>query len=247
MNDDQLLRYSRQVMLPDFDYQGQQSLLNAKVLIVGMGGLGCPVAMYLAAAGVGELWLADHDAVDLSNLQRQIAHRTEDIDRPKVISVKESIEALNPDLKVECISEKLTGLLLEEAVEHVDIVVDASDNFATRFEINRVCYAYKVPCVSGAAIRMEGQVSVFDSRQGKGPCYRCLYDDSASNENLSCSDSGVLAPVVGIIGSIQALETIKLLSGLGDSLVGKLLVFDAKYMEWRKLTLEAVPDCPVCG
>ena len=247
MNDEQLLRYSRQIMLQDFDYDGQQSLVDAKVLIVGLGGLGCPVALYLAAAGVGELWLADFDEVDLSNLQRQIAHSTADIGRPKVVSAAEAIHALNPDTIVESVVEKLDGPLLLDAIDRVDLVVDASDNFATRFEINRACVALKTPLVSGAAIRTEGQVIIFDPRQADSPCYRCLYNDESGEANLSCSESGVLSPVVGIIGSIQALEVIKVLSGFGESLTGQLLIFDAKTMDWRKIKVPKDKSCPVCN
>ncbi|WP_339673114.1 molybdopterin-synthase adenylyltransferase MoeB [Dasania marina] len=247
MNDEQLLRYSRHIMMPDFDVAGQQALINAKVLIVGMGGLGCPVALYLAAAGVGELWLADFDAVDVSNLQRQIAHDVADVGRPKVISVRERIAAINSDVRVECINEHLAGQLLDDALKHVDVVVDASDNFATRFDINRACVAAKKPLVSGAAIRSEGQVAVFDSRDANSPCYRCLYDDNADDSQLSCSQSGVLSPLVGVIGSMQALETIKVISGFGQSLTGQLMIFDAKVMEWRKLTLPKNTSCPVCA
>ncbi|WP_019529625.1 HesA/MoeB/ThiF family protein [Dasania marina] len=247
MNDEQLLRYSRHIMMPDFDVAGQQALIDAKVLIVGMGGLGCPVALYLAAAGVGELWLADFDAVDISNLQRQIAHDVADVGRPKVISVRERIAAINTDVRVECINEHLAGQLLDDALKHVDVVVDASDNFATRFDINRACVAAKKPLVSGAAIRSEGQVAVFDSRDANSPCYRCLYDDNADDSQLSCSQSGVLSPLVGVIGSMQALETIKVISGFGQPLIGQLMIFDAKVMEWRKLTLPKNTSCPVCA
>ena len=247
MNDEQLLRYSRQILLDDFDCQGQQRLLDAKVLIVGLGGLGCPAALYLAAAGVGELWLADFDTVEISNLQRQIAHTMADIDRPKVVSASEAITAINPTVKTQCLNEKLTGQLLLDAVERVDLVVDASDNFTSRFELNRACVALKTPLVSGAAIRTEGQVIVFDCRDSDSPCYRCLYDDSAGDESLSCSQSGVLAPLVGVIGSMQAMEAIKLLSGFGEPLTGWLMIFDAKVMEWRKLKVARKPDCPVCG
>ncbi|WP_101759745.1 molybdopterin-synthase adenylyltransferase MoeB [Oceanicoccus sp. KOV_DT_Chl] len=246
MNDEQLLRYSRHIMLPDFDYEGQQKLLAAKVLIIGLGGLGSPVALYLAAAGVGELWLADFDCVDLSNLQRQIAHGMEDIGRPKVISAREAMKALNPDIIVDAISEKLDGQMLGDAVAKVDLVVDCTDNFATRFAINRACVEYKKPLVSGAAIRSEGQVIVFDSRDSASPCYRCLYDDAA-NENLSCSEAGVLSPLVGMVGSMQALEVIKIISGFGQSLLGQLVLVDAKTMEWRRLTVTKSADCPVCA
>ena len=247
MNDEQLMRYSRQIMMPDFDMAGQQALLNAKVLIVGMGGLGCPVALYLASAGVGELWLADYDEVDVSNLQRQIAHTQNDIGRPKVSSVAEHIKAINPQIKIEPIVDKLNGRMLDSAVEHVDLVVDASDNFATRFDINRACVQGNKPLVSGAAIRSEGQVVVFDSRDEASPCYRCLYPDSSDDTQLSCSESGVLSPLVGVIGSMQALEAIKLLAGFGESLIGQLMIFDAKVMEWRKLKVPKNPECPICS
>ncbi|ARN74674.1 HesA/MoeB/ThiF family protein [Oceanicoccus sagamiensis] len=247
MDDQQLLRYSRQMMLDGFDYEGQQRLLAAKVLIVGLGGLGSPVALYLAAAGVGELWLADHDHVDLSNLQRQIAHGISDIGRPKVVSASEAIAALNPDVSSHCVSEKMTGQILEEAIARVDLVIDASDNFVTRFDINRACVAFKTPLVSGAAIRSEGQLIVFDARHQDSPCYRCLYDDSSGDEQLSCSDSGVLAPLVGVIGSMQALEAIKVLSGFGDSIAGQLVLYDAKTLDFRKLNVPKNPDCPICG
>ena len=246
MNDEQLLRYSRQIMLDDFDIEGQQRLLDSKVLVLGLGGLGSPVAMYLAAAGVGELWLADFDQVELSNLQRQIAHGMADIGQLKVASASQTIAALNPDVRVNTITEKLAGQGLLDAVEAVDLVVDASDNFSTRFEINSACVALNKPLVSGAAIRSEGQVIVFDSRDDSSPCYRCLYDDNTADSQLSCSESGVLSPLVGVIGSVQALEAIKLLSGFGEALVGQLLVFDGKTMEWRKLKVPRDASCPVC-
>lgn len=247
MNDEQLLRYSRQIMLDDFDYGGQQKLLDAKVLIVGLGGLGCPVALYLAGAGVGELWLADFDVVDLSNLHRQIAHTMGDIGRPKVISASESIAAINPDTVSQCIGEKLTGQFLRDAVERVDVVIDCCDNVQTRLEINQACVDLKTPLVSGAAIRSEGQVIVFDSREENCPCYQCLYKDITAVENLSCADSGVLSPLVGVIGSVQAIEAIKLLSGFGKPVAGQLQIYDAKISEWRKLLLPKNPTCPVCG
>ncbi len=247
MKDQQLLRYSRQIMLPDFDIDGQQRLLKSSVLIVGLGGLGCPVAIYLASSGVGKLVLADFDEVELSNLQRQIAHGSGDIGRPKVESARDAIAALNPDTEVSCINEKLDAQGLESVIEQVDLVVDACDNFSTRFAINRACVKHKKPLVSGAAIRSEGQVIVFDSREQNSPCYRCLYSDAVSDENLSCSESGVIAPLVGVIGSLQAMAAVKLLSGFGDPANGKLLVFDGKYQEFRNLTVTKDPDCPVCG
>ena len=247
MNDEQLLRYSRQIMVSDFDYEGQQKLLSSKVLIVGLGGLGSPIALYLAASGVGELWLADHDTVDLSNLQRQIAHTMENLDRPKVVSAREAIAAINPDVRTQCISEKLTGQFLLDAVAGVDLVVDASDNFSTRFEVNRACVALKTPLIFGAAIRSEGQVAVFDSRLPDSPCYQCLYSAPAVDDELNCSENGVLAPLVGVIGSMQAMEAIKLLSGFGEPAVGVLLMYDAKTAQWQRLALSKDNQCPICN
>lgn len=247
MNDEQLLRYSRQILLPDFDVDGQERLLAAKVLIVGLGGLGSPVALYLAAAGVGEILLADHDSVDISNLQRQIAHAQDDIGRPKVISAAEKLRALNPEIRVDTIGEKLQGQILEDACNAVDLVVDCSDNFRTRFALNAACWKYKKPLVSGAAIRSEGQLLIVDPRRDDSPCYRCLYDDSVADTQLSCSENGVLAPIVGVIGTLQALEAIKLLAQFGEPAVGKLLVFDGKALDWRSLSLKKSADCPVCA
>lgn len=245
MHDEQLLRYSRQILLPEIDIAGQEKLLASKVLIIGLGGLGCPVALYLAAVGVGELILSDDDKVDLTNLQRQIAHATADIGKHKTVSVSESVAALNPGIKVRCINQKLAADDLQLEIAGVDVVVDCSDNFSTRFLVNKICVANKVPLVSGAAIRWEGQISVFDLRNSNAPCYQCLYPESA-DEDLSCSQNGVLAPLVGVIGSLQAIEVIKLLVETGDSLAGRLLLFDAKTMEWRSLKLNKNILCPVC-
>jgi molybdopterin-synthase adenylyltransferase len=245
MNDQQLLRYSRQIMLPDVDLDGQEKLLAARVLIIGLGGLGSPVAMYLAAAGVGHLVLADFDSVDLSNLQRQIAHTTDRIGQLKVESAAQTIRALNPDVQITCVTQVLDADALKDQIAGVDVVVDCCDNFQTRFAVNAACVAARVPLVSGAAIRLEGQVAVFDTRQPDCPCYRCLYDEE-SEENTSCAANGVLAPLVGIVGSMQALEAIKLIVGFGTSLAGKLLVFDARHSQWRELKLPKDPHCPVC-
>ncbi|UZJ46235.1 molybdopterin-synthase adenylyltransferase MoeB [Marinimicrobium sp. C6131] len=245
MNDNQLLRYSRHILLPEVDVEGQERLLNARVLIVGLGGLGAPVAMYLAASGVGELWLADHDEVDLSNLQRQIVHTTERVGESKVRSAAAALQALNPDVKLVPIEEKLSGESLIARVREADLVIDATDNFSVRYAINEACVATRTPLVSGAAIRLEGQVTVFDSRRDDSPCYRCLYDVN-EDEQLNCASSGVLAPLVGVIGSMQALEAVKLLAGVGSSLAGRLLLFDATTSQWRELKLPRDPDCPVC-
>ena len=246
MEDEQLLRYSRQIMLPQFDVAGQQRLLDSHVLIIGMGGLGSPVAIYLAAAGVGKLTLVDFDKVDLTNLQRQIVHSTADIGRPKVESARERLLALNPEITVEVIDHKLEGDELLAAVAAADVVVDASDNFATRFQSNDACVQARKPLVSGAAIRMEGQVAVFHNERDDSPCYRCLYRDEGELAQ-TCSENGVLAPVVGVIGSIQATESIKLLAGMGETLAGRLLLWDAMTMEWRRLKLKKDPACPVCN
>ncbi len=247
MNDQQLLRYSRQVMLPEVDVDGQDKLLAARVLIIGLGGLGSPVAQYLAAAGVGHLVLSDFDTVDLSNLQRQVIHTQADIGRTKVESARDAIAALNEEIKVTTLNQRLEGEALLKQVEQADLVVDCCDNFVSRFAINRACVQQRTPLVSGAAIRLEGQVSVFDSRDPNSPCYRCLFPDGGDDAALTCSDSGVIAPLVGMIGTTQALEALKLLSGFGTSLVGRLLLLDAKHMQWRSLNLGRDPDCPECG
>lgn len=247
MDDQQLLRYSRQIMLPEVDIDGQDKLLAARVLVIGLGGLGSPVALYLAAAGVGHLALSDFDAVDLSNLQRQIAHRHTDIGRLKVESARDQVLALNPQTQVTTLHQRLEGDALLEQVGLADVVVDCCDNFVTRFAINHACVQQRKPLVSGAAIRLEGQVSVFDSRDPSSPCYRCLFPDGGDDAALTCADSGVLAPLVGMIGTTQALEALKLLTGFGTSLVGRLLLLDARHLEWRSLNLARDPGCPECG
>ncbi|MCF7991752.1 MAG: molybdopterin-synthase adenylyltransferase MoeB [Thiohalocapsa sp.] len=245
MNDDQLLRYSRHIMLPGFGAEGQQRLLEARVLVVGLGGLGSPAAMYLAAAGVGRLLLADFDAVDLSNLQRQLLHTGARVGRSKVDSAIEALHALNPDVVLEPIKGSLDAARLTELAERVDLILDCSDNFATRFAVNAACFEAGIPLVSGAAIRGEGQVAVFSGQAG-GPCYQCLYPNEGGIAE-SCSREGVLAPLVGIIGSIQAMEAIKLLTGLGEPMFGRLLLLDALRMQWRDIKLPPDPVCPVCA
>lgn len=245
MNDEQLLRYSRQIMLPQLDAKGQQKLLDSTALIIGLGGLGSPIAMYLAAAGTGHMILVDHDVVDLTNLQRQIAHTTDRIGKPKVESAATTLRQLNPEIRITTINNKLEQDRLQKLIDQSDVVIDATDNFEIRFMLNHLCVNNKTPLVSGAAIRMEGQVSVF-LNNGEGPCYRCLYKDEGELAQ-SCSENGVLAPVVGIIGSIQATEAIKVLTGMGETLAGKLLLLDAMTMEWRTLKLKQDPSCPVCS
>ena len=251
MNDEQLLRYSRQIMLPQVDVAGQETLLSSRVLIIGLGGLGAPVAMYLAAAGVGELTLVDNDVVDLGNLQRQIIHDTSSIGQRKTDSAKKRLNEINPETKINLISSKPGDNDLRAEIKKSDLIIDATDNFKTRFQINTACVAEKKPLVSGAAIRMEGQVSVFDMSKKGSPCYRCLYKDDGTydggEENQNCTENGVLAPVVGIIGSIQACEGLKILLDLGEPLLGKLLLLDATTMEWRTIKINPDPECPVCG
>lgn len=245
MNDEQLLRYSRHIMLPEIDYEGQERLRGARVLIAGLGGLGSPVALYLAAAGVGELVLADFDTVDLSNLQRQVIHDTASVGDLKIDSAARRIAAINPDVKLRLVSDKLTAESLPALLADVDLVCDCSDNFALRFALNAACVEAQKPLVSGAAIRMDGQVTVFDTRQPDSPCYRCLYQEEGEDA-LRCSETGVLSPLVGMIGSVQASEAIKMLVGFGDPLVGRLALFDLKRAEFRTIRYHRAPDCPVC-
>lgn len=246
MNDEQLLRYNRQIMLPQIDVEGQQKLLDAHVLIIGMGGLGSPAAIYLTAAGIGALTLVDFDRVELTNLQRQIVHHNDDIGIPKVDSAKRNLLSINPDVQITTIDARPDQQALEKLVQQADVVLDASDNYDTRFAINAACVAHRVPLVSGAAIRFEGQISVFDKRRHDSPCYNCLYPVSGDEEE-TCSENGILAPVVGIIGSMQALEAIKIICAIGETLVGRLLILDALSMSWRSMQLKPDPACPVCG
>jgi len=246
MNNDQLLRYSRHILLPQMDVAGQEALLDATVLVIGLGGLGCPAAMYLASSGIGHLVLADADTVDLTNLQRQIAHGTGNIGMSKVASAAESIARLNDTVRVTTLDQRLEGDALDAAVKGADVILDCTDNFSTRFAINAAAVKYKVPLVSGAAIRLEGQVSVFDVRDAGNPCYQCLYQDG-DDMQLSCSESGVMAPLVGIIGTLQALEAIKLITGIGSTLAGRLLFLDAQTMQFREMKLKKNPACPCCG
>jgi molybdopterin/thiamine biosynthesis adenylyltransferase len=246
MKDDQLLRYSRQIMLPQVDIAGQQALLDSHVLIIGAGGLGSPASMYLAAAGVGKLTLVDNDTVELSNLQRQLAHAESDLGANKVDSAAATLRAINSDVEVVALNRRVGAAELGELVSSADVVLDATDNVETRFAINRACLAAKVPLVSGAAIRLEGQIAVFDSRQSDSPCYECLYKGGEGGD-FTCADNGVFAPVVGIIGSMQALEALKLIAQFGDTLVGRLLLFDASSMQWREMKLPRDPNCLACG
>lgn len=247
MNDDQLLRYSRHILLPEIGVEGQEAILGARVLIVGAGGLGSPAAMYLAAAGVGTLAIADNDSVDLTNLQRQIMHSAEMVGQLKVESARATLHRLNPLTRVEPLALRLEGAALEEQVAAADLVLDCCDNFVTRHAVNRACVAHRKPLVSGAAIRFDGQISVFDLRKPDSACYHCLFPEGEDLEEVRCAVMGVFAPIVGLIGSAQAAEALKLIVGCGTSLDGRLLLLDGLAMEWRSVALGRDPGCPVCG
>jgi adenylyltransferase/sulfurtransferase len=246
LSDKELLRYNRHIMLSDIDIAGQHRLKNSRVLLLGLGGLGSPVALYLAASGVGNLVLVDDDEVDLSNLQRQIIHTSDDIGLAKVSSAAASAASLNPHVALECISHRLDADELAIQISQADIVIDATDNLASRLEVNRACVNAKKPLVSGAAIAWEGQISVFDSRLESAPCYQCVYPQS-SEYNLSCAENGVASPLLGVVGSAMALEALKVIVGVGDTLAGRLMMFDAKAHEWQQLIVARKDDCPVCG
>ena len=246
MNDDQLLRYSRQIMLPQCDIAGQQRLLSAHILIIGAGGLGSPAAMYLAAGGVGHITIYDDDVVDLSNLQRQIAHHTQDVGMDKVISTRNTLSRLNPGVQVTAVKQRLHGERLDEEIQKADAVLDCSDNFTTRFAINQACVSHKKSLVSGAAIRFEGHVSVFTPDFDNSPCYNCLYKNT-DDENQNCATNGVIAPITGIVGSIQALEAMKLILNIGETLTGKLLLIDGLTMNIKIMRFKRNPNCPTCG
>lgn len=246
LDDDELLRYSRQILLPQVDVAGQLRLKASRVLVVGLGGLGSPVALYLAAAGVGELHLADFDRVDLSNLQRQVLHDSDGLGLHKVESARRRLAAINPQVRCVTLARALDADGLEAAVGAVDLVLDCSDNFATRGAVNAACVRQRRPLVSGAAIRLEGQLSVFDPRREDSPCYHCLYGEGSEAE-LTCSEAGVLGPLVGLVGSLQALEALKLLAGFGEPLVGRLLLVDGFASRFRELRVRRDPGCPVCG
>lgn len=245
MDDRQRQRYSRHILVPQIDVEGQERLMASRVLVVGLGGLGSPAAMYLAAAGVGTLVLCDDDQVELSNLQRQLLHTEEDLGRPKVDSARDTLRALNPDVRIETVYGRLTGTALDEAVARADAVVDASDNFATRFALNAACVRGATALISGAAIRLQGQVSTFPLDQPGSPCYHCLFEDDQGVAD-TCSEQGILAPVAGIIGAVQAAEAVKALIGL-PTLAGRLLTLDALTMNWRSAGFARDERCPVCA
>jgi molybdopterin/thiamine biosynthesis adenylyltransferase len=247
MDDNQLLRYSRHILLPQIGIEGQEKLLGAHALIIGAGGLGSPVALYLAASGVGRITICDGDSVDLTNLQRQIAHFTHSLGTNKALSAQRTLAAINPEVSVTAIPQRVAGAELDHLIAQSDVVLDASDNFATRHAVNRACVAHGKPLVSGAAIRFDGQVAVFDLRDPSSPCYHCLFPEAGGEEGERCAVMGVFAPLVGIIGSTQAAEALKILCGAGQPLNGRLLLLDGLQMEWRSIRLKKDPACPVCG
>lgn len=247
MNDEALMRYARHILLDELGIEGQERLHAATVLIVGAGGLGSPAAFYLASAGVGRLILVDDDKVELSNLQRQILHTTERLNWSKAESGKQALLALNPDVQIEAVVERLEGERFEALVAKADYVLDCCDNFATRHALNRACVALSKPLISGAAIRFAGQVSVYDLRSNESPCYYCLFPEADDAAEENCATTGVLGPLVGIIGSTQAAEAIKLIAQMGESLVGRLLVLDALSMQWNTIRFQRDPQCPVCS
>jgi adenylyltransferase/sulfurtransferase len=247
MNDSQLLRYSRHILLTQVGVEGQEKLLASHALVVGAGGLGSPAALYLAAAGVGRITLCDADTVDLTNLQRQILHHTPSIGRPKVASGRDTLGLINPEIEVLALEKRLQGEELEEQVAAADVVLDCTDNFATRHAINRACVRHGKALVSGAAIKFDGQVAVFDRRSPASPCYHCLFPEGQDYEEVRCAVMGVFAPITGIIGATQAAEALKLLIGCGETLNGRLLLLDGLAMEWRSIQLARDPGCAVCG
>ena len=247
MNDDQLLRYSRHILLDELGIEGQQRLLDAHALVIGAGGLGSPVALYLATAGVGRITIVDNDSVDLTNLQRQIVHDASRIGQPKAASAARTLRAINPEVRVTALHERADAARLLELVAEADVVVDCSDNFTTRHAVNAACVAHGRPLVSGAAIGFDGQISVYDTRLAANPCYACLFPPDAVFEEVRCATMGVFAPLVGIIGSMQAAEVLKLLAGVGLSLAGRLQMLDGRSMEWTEIGIARTPGCPVCG
>lgn len=246
MDDAQLLRYSRHILLDELGVEGQQRLIDSHALILGAGGLGSPVALYLAASGVGRITLIDDDVVDLTNLQRQIAHTTERVGQPKVESARDAMRSLNPRVQVQPLQIRADETALLRLVAEADVVIDGCDNFATRHAVNRACVQHAVPLVSGAVIRLDGQLTTYDTRDTASPCYACLFPPDQAPEEVRCSTLGVLAPLVGVIGTLQATEAIKLLAGVGRSLVGRLQLLDGRSLEWTEMRLRRQPDCPVC-
>jgi len=247
VNDAQLLRYSRHILLDEIGIEGQQRLLDAHALVIGAGGLGSPVALYLGSAGVGHLTLVDDDRVDLTNLQRQIAHSTARVGEPKATSAAAAVAALNPDVQVQTVAERADAALLDALVQRADVVLDCSDNYVTRQAVNRACVQHRVPLVSGAAIRFDGQLAVYDVRDPQCPCYACVFPPDAHFDEVQCAAMGVFAPLVGLVGTMQAAEALKLLAGIGEPVTGKLLMVDARTMQCSEMRLARQPLCGVCA
>lgn len=247
MDDAQLLRYSRHILLDELGIEGQERLLDSHALIIGAGGLGSPAALYLGSAGVGKITVVDHDQVDATNLQRQIAHTLDRVGKDKAASIAAAIGAINPDVQVVPLVQRADAPLLDALLPTVDVVLDCSDNFSTRQLVNAACVRHAKPLVSGAAIRMDGQVSVFDCRQSSAPCYACIFPPEQAPEEVRCATMGVFAPLVGIIGTVQAAEALKIASGMGSSLVGRLLMLDGRDLRWSDIRMARNPQCPVCG
>jgi molybdopterin/thiamine biosynthesis adenylyltransferase len=247
MNDDQLLRYSRHILVDEIGIEAQQRFLDAHVMIIGAGGLGAPAAMYLAAAGIGEITLVDADTVDLTNLQRQIVHSAASVGEPKVDSARKTLAALNADVKVHTIATRADAQWLKDNVRRATVVLDCTDNFATRHAINAACFAHGVPLVSGAALRFDGQISTFDFRSAESPCYACVFPPDEAFEEVACSTMGVFSPTVGIIGAMQAAEALRVIGGFGTTLEGRLMMLDSLRMEWNTMRIARQATCPVCG
>ncbi|MDR7148202.1 molybdopterin/thiamine biosynthesis adenylyltransferase [Hydrogenophaga palleronii] len=247
MNDEQLLRYSRHILLNELGVEGQEKLLASHALVVGAGGLGSPVVLYLGSAGVGRITIVDHDTVDATNLQRQIAHNLARVGHPKAESARDAITAINPDVVVHVVNQRADPGMLNQLVAQADVVLDCTDNFETRHAINRACVVHGKPLVSGAAIRMDGQLSVFDPRQPGNPCYACVFPETSGVEETRCATMGVFAPLVGIVGTLQAAEALKLLTGIGSRLVGRLMMIDGRDMAFNEIALPQNPHCGVCG
>ena len=247
MDDSQLLRYSRHILLNELGVDGQQRIMEARALVVGVGGLGSPAALYLATAGIGNLTLVDHDTVDLTNLQRQIVHTENRVGQPKVESARQTRMAINSQLRITALAERADARRLDRLVSDADVVLDCSDNFATRQALNAACVRHGVPLVSGAAIRFDGQISVYDLRRDDSPCYHCLFPEGEDVEEVRCAVMGVFAPLTGIIGTMQAAEALKLAAGIGESLTGRLLLLDALEMQWRSVKFKKDAGCAVCG
>ena len=247
MNDDQLLRYSRHILLPQIDISGQEKLSKSCVLIVGLGGLGCPAALYLAASGVGKLIICDADQVDLTNLQRQVLHTTQSVGEAKTSSAERALYQINPSIEIISLAKRVTEDVMHELITQVDAIIDASDNFTTRYLINRITYRYQKPLISGAVVGFEGQVTVFDHRNHVNSCYQCLFPEQSIDNNVNCAVMGVFAPLAGVVGCIQAAETIKLLIGIGETLSGRLLLLDGLTMQLRTVKINKDPECDVCS